>query len=108
MKSKWENYSPINPDVIDEMMEELKLPRPVVRVLNNRGYTELDKVRDFLNPETGQLHDPFIIRDMDLAVNRVITALREREEILIFGDYDVDGITSVSLLYLFLKEIITY
>ncbi|NQU06009.1 MAG: single-stranded-DNA-specific exonuclease RecJ, partial [Calditrichaeota bacterium] len=105
MKSKWENYSPINPDVIDEMMEQLKLPRTVVRVLNNRGFTELDKVRDFLNPETSQLHDPFIIRDMDLAVNRVITALREREEILIFGDYDVDGITSVSLLYLFLKDL---
>ncbi|MCF7809864.1 single-stranded-DNA-specific exonuclease RecJ [bacterium] len=105
MKSKWEYFNPINPEAIGEMVEKLRMPRPVVRVLNNRGFVNIDKIREFLNPNTDQLHDPFLIKDMELAVNRIITALREREEILIFGDYDVDGITSVSMLYLFLKDL---
>jgi single-stranded-DNA-specific exonuclease len=105
MKSKWEYYNPYNSEAIGEMVEKLRMPRSVVRVLNNRGFISFEKIREFLNPNTNQLHDPFLIRDMEPAVNRIITALREREEILIFGDYDVDGITSVSMLYLFLKDL---
>ena len=81
------------------------MPQPIARVLFNRGFTLIEEVRDFLNPDPHQLHDPFLMKDMDRAAERVIRALREREQILIFGDYDVDGITSVAMLYLFLKDL---
>lgn len=105
MRTKWEFYNPFSAEIITEMMKELKIPRPVARVLSNRGLTNQTEVNNFLHPETSQLHDPFLIKDMEVAVERVIQALREHEEILIFGDYDVDGITSVAMLYLFLKDL---
>jgi len=105
MKSKWEFYAPYRSDVIDEIMEQHNVPRPMARVLSNRGFVCVDDIHRFLNPDTSHLHPPFLMRDMDRAVDRVIQALREREEILIFGDYDVDGVTSVSMLYLFLKDL---
>ncbi len=105
MKSKWELYSAVDPEIIGEIAQQFRVPRSVARVLSNRGLTLIDDVRRFLNPDTDQLHDPFLMKDMTSAVDRIIQALREREEILIFGDYDVDGITSVSMLYLFLKDL---
>ena len=105
MRFKWEFYNPFDPDIINEMMRKLRVPRPVARVLNNRGLVYEDDVRGFLNPVPGQFHDPFLMKDMDRATERVIRALREQEQILIFGDYDVDGITSVAMLYLFLKDL---
>ncbi|MDP8237615.1 MAG: single-stranded-DNA-specific exonuclease RecJ [Candidatus Hatepunaea meridiana] len=105
MKSNWELYNSSTLEIIGEMMKQLHLPRPVARVLNNRGLTQKEEVSRFLHSETSQLHDPFLMKDMDIAVDRVIKALRDQENILIFGDYDVDGITSVSLLYLFIKDL---
>lgn len=105
MKSKWEFNSQYDSQVISEMMQQLHVPRPVARVLFNRGLRELEDVKRFVRPSTEHLHDPFLMRDMDKAVDRLILALREQEKILIHGDYDVDGITSTSLLYLFLKDL---
>lgn len=105
MMSKWEFYSPAVPELLTEMMREYHIPRPVARVLYNRGFTAANEVTGFLNPSTELLHDPFLMKDMERAVERIIVALREAEPILIYGDYDVDGITSVSLLYLFLKDL---
>lgn len=105
MKSKWEFYNPYDLDLTGEMMRSIRVPRSVARVLFNRGLNDVDEVRRFLYSDTKDLHDPFLMRDMDEAVNRLIRALREKETIMIFGDYDVDGITSISLLYLFLKDL---
>lgn len=105
MESKWEFYSPLNAAVIGQMTQQLEIPKPVARVLYNRGIIETEDVRRFLRPQMEHLHDPFLMKGMDLAVNRLIRALREREEILIYGDYDVDGITSTAMLYLFLKDL---
>lgn len=105
MESKWEFFSPYDPAVISDMSERLNIPKPVARVLYNRGLIEIDDVRRFLSPDISHLHDPFLMKDMDKAVDRLIIALREHEEILIYGDYDVDGITSVATLYLFLKDL---
>ncbi len=105
MKSRWEFCYPFDGEVVTGLMEKLQVPRPVARVLYNRGLTEEDAVRGFLKPTTSHLHDPFLMRDMDRAVDRVVQSLREREEILLYGDYDVDGITAVSMLYLFLKDL---
>ncbi len=105
MFSKWEFYSPLDQDAVGQMMREFRVPRPVARVLYNRGFVSSEEVAGFMNPSTAQLHDPFLLLNMEPAVNRIIQALREREPILIYGDYDVDGITSVSLLYLFLRDL---
>ncbi|MFH0766417.1 MAG: single-stranded-DNA-specific exonuclease RecJ [Calditrichota bacterium] len=105
MKSKWEFVNSPDPSLIGDIVNRLRVPRPLARVLLNRGLVDVDEIRRFLHPETAQLHDPFLLKDMDLAVDRLILALREREEMLIFGDYDVDGITSVAMLYLFLKDL---
>ncbi|MBT3231811.1 MAG: single-stranded-DNA-specific exonuclease RecJ [Calditrichaeota bacterium] len=105
MESKWEFYSPLNATVIGKMSEQLEIPKPVARVLYNRGIIETEDVRHFLRPKMEHLHDPFLMNGMDKAVDRLIIALREHEQILIYGDYDVDGITSTAMMYLFLKDL---
>lgn len=105
MESKWEFYRPLDAAVIDEMAQFLDVPRPIARVLYNRGIIGIDDVRRFLRPDMSHLHDPFLMKDMDRAVQRLILALREHEKIMIYGDYDVDGITSTASLYLFLKDL---
>ena len=105
MKNKWEISDPCDPTALGRMMETFRIPRPVAIVLYNRGLTEVEEIQRFLHPDTNDLHDPFLMKDMDKAVERLIRALREREEVMIYGDYDVDGITAVSMLYLFLKDL---
>jgi single-stranded-DNA-specific exonuclease len=70
----------------------------VAAVLANRGYTEPDAARDFLSPAIGALHDPLLMRDMDRAVLRLTAAIQGREPILLYGDYDVDGTSSIVIL----------
>ncbi|MBL9079979.1 MAG: single-stranded-DNA-specific exonuclease RecJ [Planctomycetes bacterium] len=79
----------------------LGLPDLVVRVLLARGFDDPDRVRSFLRPDLGSLHDPFLFRDMDRATGRIRQALRQSEPILIHGDYDVDGVTGTVLLHKF-------
>lgn len=73
-------------------------------LLMQRGYRDPESARHFLNCDEEVLHDPFLLNDMDAAVDRVLQAVENREKIFIYGDYDVDGVTSVTLLYLFLKS----
>ncbi len=105
IQSKWEFHNPLEPDVIGGLVRRLRVPRPIARVLYNRNLIETDEVRRFLRPDTSHLHDPFELKDMDKAVDRLNRALREHEKVMIYGDYDVDGITSTSMLYLFLKDL---
>ncbi len=74
------------------------------KLLCNRGYTTPETATVFIRNETAFLHDPFLLQDMDLAVARITRAIESGERIVIYGDYDVDGVTSVSTLYLYLKE----
>ncbi len=74
------------------------------KLLCNRGYTTPESATAFIRNETTLLHDPFLLQDMDLAVARIEQALACGERIVIYGDYDVDGVTAVSTLYLYLKE----
>ncbi len=74
------------------------------RLLALRGVKNHDHARTFFNPRLEDLHDPFLMKDMDVAVQRIINAICQNENILVYGDYDVDGTTSVALVYSFLKE----
>ena len=75
------------------------------RILKNRNITGAKQIKEFLFPSLNQLYNPFLLEDMDIAVDRIIRAIGKRENILIVGDYDTDGVTATSLLLMFLKEI---
>ncbi|MFZ1248547.1 MAG: single-stranded-DNA-specific exonuclease RecJ, partial [Leptotrichiaceae bacterium] len=70
----------------------------ITKLLLNRGITQKDEVDKFLNPESQEMYDPYLFEDMDKAVNRVIEAKTLKEKIVVFGDYDVDGISGTSYL----------
>lgn len=83
----------------------LNLSLAAARLLTNRGYSTPDEARAFIGKETVMLHDPFALADMDKAVTRILTALERSERIVIYGDYDVDGVTAVSVLYTYLRDL---
>ena len=82
-----------------ELARLLGISPIVASLLIQRGIDTPAAAFDFFNPDLERLHDPFLMRDMDRAVERVWQALEKREKILVYGDYDVDGVTAVSLVY---------
>lgn len=103
MNKKWEYYSS-DEKSIDEVIEKFKVNRLLATILVNRGIIEEEKIRKFLEPMRDDFYDPFLMPDMEIATNRVIQAINSNEKIMIYGDYDVDGITSISVLQKFLEE----
>lgn len=83
----------------------LKVNPLISRILVARGIESFDEAKAFFRPGNSQLHDPWLMKDMDLAVKRIIQAIDQKEKILVFGDYDVDGTSSVAVLYQFLFKI---
>lgn len=94
----------VDRDLVHELAEKIHVPSIVARILIHREIKTYEEARAFFAPAWADLNDPYLMADMEKAVDRIISALNEQETIFIYGDYDVDGITSVSLLYLFLKE----
>lgn len=94
----------IDRDIVHDLAEKINVPAIIARILIHRDINTYDEARAFFKPEWEDLYDPYLMKDMDKAVDRILTALENNEVIFVYGDYDVDGITSVSLLYLFLKE----
>ena len=91
--------------LVARLVAETMLPRNIVKILVNRGMTTPETIRRFLNPDLTELRDPFAMTGMQEGIERVIQALYNNERILIYGDYDVDGITATSLLYLVLNKL---
>ncbi len=81
----------------------LQITPAAARLLANRGYDTVESARAFIGKETAMLHDPFLLADMDKAVARFENALANKERIVVYGDYDVDGVTAVTILYSFLR-----
>lgn len=106
-KNKWvisSSYERMKDDpIVREISKELGIRLPTAQLLVSRGCTTPSDARSFLLKETEQLHDPFEMEDMDNAVYRILEAVEEHERIVIYGDYDVDGVTSVSCLLLYLR-----
>ena len=101
MKHRWTYYD-IHPQV-DQIMELINVPRVIAQILLNRGVGTFDEARYFLKPTMDDLHNPFLMAGMDQAIERIASAIQKNEHIMIFGDYDVDGTTSTTLLYLTIK-----
>jgi single-stranded-DNA-specific exonuclease len=92
-------------ELVDEIASNASLPKAVVRILINRKIDTADKVRAFINPRLEDLSDPFILKGMHAAIERITDALKQNEKIMIYGDYDVDGITATALLFLVLNRL---
>lgn len=104
MNTKWLIKDAPNLAKVEALKSEMKVSEVVAYMLVQRGITEFDTARSFFRGTLKELHDPFLMKDMDRAVERVNKALENDERILIYGDYDVDGTTSVSLVYSYLSQ----
>lgn len=102
MNKKWQVYES-NEIEINEISEKYNLNRLLATILVNREIKEED-LEVFLNPTRKNFHDPFLMPDMEIAVERIIKAINNKEKIIIYGDYDVDGITSITVLKSFLED----
>jgi len=101
---KWIVNEQGNPMLVSRLAEELKIDRVLATLLVQRGITTFEQARTFFRPDLGGLHDPFLMKDMDKAVERLGQAIMSQEKILIYGDYDVDGTTAVALMYSFIRK----
>lgn len=93
-----------NEDEVKRLAEQLGVEKPIANLLVQRGIRTYDEARMFFRPSLSDLHDPFLMMDMDRAVERIDQAITNQEKVLIYGDYDVDGTTAVALLYLFFRD----
>jgi len=98
----WEIIPQADYRLINQLSEQLGLDKNLTNILINRGITTFEMARNFFRPNLSNLHDPFLMKDMQKAVERIDKAIRSNEKILIYGDYDVDGTTSVAMMYKFL------
>ena len=105
MKHKIWKLKP-SPDTqkIFELKKSLGVSKKICALLLDRGVDTFEKAKTFFRPQLSMLHDPFLMKDMDKAVSRLLKAMTSKEQIRVYGDYDVDGTTSVSMMYLFLKS----
>ncbi len=104
MQKKWILKEQAEAEKIDELAESAGISKPLANLLLQRGINDSESARKFFRPDLQQLYDPFLMKDMDRAVERLEKAIIERENVLIYGDYDVDGTTAVAMMYVFLKS----
>jgi len=105
MEKKWIIKEAGDSVVVKQLMNSLDVPKSLASLMVQRGITTLEEARTFFRPGLEKLHDPFLMKDMNIAVDRISSAIYKNEKILIYGDYDVDGTTSVALVYSFLRNI---
>ena len=104
MQKKWLLKAPPSQTNIEELSSALKIDRIVSSLLLQREIQSYNDAQAFFRPQLEELHDPFLMKDMDKAVHRIEEAFKSNQKVLLYGDYDVDGTTAVALLYIFLKE----
>ena len=104
MNKKWQIYE-TDDEKIEELKEKYKLNDLLATILVNRGIDNGEKIRQFLEPTRQDFYDPYLMEDMEIAVERIVKAIENQEKVIIYGDYDVDGITSTTVLKKFLKDL---
>ena len=104
MEKRWKILKP-DESIVSGLQQSLAINRVICSILAERGIVSYDEARSYFRPQLSDLPDPWLMKDMDKAVNRLITAFEKKEKILVFGDYDVDGTTSVACMYRFLCKI---
>ena len=104
IEPEWK-FKSVNEDCVNQVAETFSLPHTIARVMSLRGINSRAESKDFFYPDINHMHDPFLMADMDKAVERILRAISDKKTILIFGDYDVDGTTSAAFLTLFFRSI---
>ena len=90
---------------VNSLQQSLKIHSAICKILVQRNIETFDQAKDFYRPQLTDLHDPWLMKDMDKAVDRIVIAIENHERILVYGDYDVDGTTSVACMYQFLRKL---
>jgi single-stranded-DNA-specific exonuclease len=106
MEYKWVQDCDYDEEIVHDIAKELAVPPIMARILLNRQIDSFDKAYSFFRPDLENLHDPYLMKDMDKAVERLHQALLSGENILVYGDYDVDGVSSAALVYLVLSRMV--
>ncbi len=104
MQKRW-NILPADKEKAQRLQQALKINYTLCSILVQRGIETYDEAKDYFRPQLSHLHDPWLMKDMLKAVKRIISAFEDGEKILVYGDYDVDGTTSVASMYQFLKSV---
>lgn len=104
MPLHWVYKEPEDGETVSRLQEELGVPEKIAYLLSLRGVDTFEKAKKFFRADLELLHDPFLMKDMHAASQRLAKAIRAGEKILVYGDYDVDGTTATSILYIFLKD----
>ena len=104
MKKKWEYISP-DKELTEKISNEFGISKLIAGILVSRGIVDSDKIKIFLNPTRNDFYNPFLLNDMDIAVDKILEVVNKKGKMLIYGDYDVDGITSIAVLKKFLAEL---
>lgn len=103
MQKRWLFEEEYDEAIVGLLQDEVQVSPIIAKLLSQRGVSSFDEAKAFFRPSLDQLHDPFLMKDMDKAVNRLTDAIGNGEKILVYGDYDVDGTTSVATFYGFLN-----
>jgi single-stranded-DNA-specific exonuclease len=104
MTKRWVLKQDVDPKKVKELSESLNINKTLAKLLVQRNIHTFEEARNFFRPNLEQLHDPFLMKDMEKAVSRIEEAIKNKEKILVYGDYDVDGTTAVALVYTFFKD----
>jgi single-stranded-DNA-specific exonuclease len=104
MQKRWK-VLPSQTSAIDELHNSLKINKILCNILVQRGLNDFNKSKDFFRPQLRDLHSPWLMKDMEKAVERILQAIDNKEKILVYGDYDVDGTTSVACMFQFLQQL---
>jgi len=104
MEKRWVLKKKGDNKITEHLQRALNIDIHLANLLAQRGINTFDEAKSFFRPQLTDLHDPFLMKDMDIAIQRIDTAIQKQEKILIYGDYDVDGTSAVALVYSFLKE----
>jgi single-stranded-DNA-specific exonuclease len=104
MEKRWVRAPKADQYEVDLLAQQLNIDTSLAQILVQRGIGTFESAKDFFRPQLNQIHDPFLMKDMDLAIVRIDKAISNNEHILIYGDYDVDGTTSVALAYSFFSQ----
>ena len=101
---EWYTPPSATENTVEHLSGALGVSPVIAQLLAQRGITSYEEAKNFFRPDWTQLHDPYLMQDMTVAVNRIIQAIERHERVMVYGDYDVDGTTSVALVYSFLKD----
>lgn len=105
MENRWSAKTLPNLEIVARLSQEINVSEHIATILVQREIDTFEKAKQFFRPSLTDLHDPFLMKDMDVAYSRIKTALQNQEKMMVYGDYDVDGTTAVSIVYSYFKTL---